>query len=79
MPKVAEVRELKSKGKFAFNPFFMVDTTPDKKKANVTYYVEKHCDFKVPMYYNHRSILANEPILSYVHPRNSAKKQKTAA
>ena len=57
----------------------MVDTTSDKKKANLAYYVEEHCDFKVPMYYNHRKILANEPILTYVPPKNPAKKQKTAA
>ena len=57
----------------------MVDTTSDKKKANVAYYVEEHCDFKVPMYYNQRKILANEPILSYAPAKNPAKKQKTAA
>ena len=79
VPKPAEVKELKPSNTFAFNPFFMVDTTSDKKSANVTYYVEQHCDFKVPMYYNHRRILANEPILSYAPPENPAKKQKTSA
>eukprot|EP00973_Karenia_brevis_P077008 10693663-Karenia_brevis.AAC.1 len=79
LPKPAEVKVLKPSNTFSFNPFFMVDTTADKKKANVTYYVDEHCDFKVPTYYNHRNILANEPILIYAPPKNPAKKQKTTA
>ena len=77
VPKAAEVRELRSRGKFSFNPFFLVDITTDKKKANVAYYVDDCCDFKVPCYYNYRKILAHEPILMHVPPKNPAKKQKT--
>ena len=33
--KAAEVKELKTRGKISFNPFFMVETTSEKKKANV--------------------------------------------
>ena len=79
VPKAAEVRELRPTGNFSFNPFFLVDITTDKKKANVVQYVDHHCDFKVPCYYNYRKILAHEPILMHVPPKNPAKKQKTAA
>ena len=45
LPKTAEVKQLRPTGNFSFNPFFLVDITTDKKKANVAYYVEEHCDF----------------------------------
>ena len=75
-PKPGEVKELKPNHAISFNPFFTIDTTPEKKRANVTYYEEEHCDFKVPMFYNHRAILTQEPIAQYVPPK---KKQKTGA
>ena len=80
-PTAAVVKELKPDLSFSFNPFFLVlvSTTHDKKQANVTYYEEKHSDFKVPMLYNHRKISTNEQMLCYAPQRNPAKKQKTAA
>ena len=78
-PTVAIVN--KPDAQFAFNPFFMVEKTNDKKQANLTYYQEEHSDFTVPMLYNHMKIAKNEVLLYYAppHQKNGAKRQKTAA
>ena len=60
---------------YAFQPYFWVGSTDDKKKANVTYYTESHKGVTLPGYYNHRAIKAHEKISNYVA---SHKKQKTA-